>query len=66
MKTQTQVRNSFWDYLAEVNPELRKEKRSNKRQNDYCTDIRCIFVDYVGMLQKDGTITEKLANKVSL
>jgi len=66
MKTQTQVRNNFWQYLAEVNPELRKEKRSKKTQNDYCTDIRCLFVDYVDHLQKDGTISEKLANKVTL
>jgi hypothetical protein len=66
MKTVTEVRESFWQYLSEVSPELAKERRSKKRQNQYCTDIRCSFVDYVDYLLKDGQISDKLANRVTL
>lgn len=66
MKTITDVRNSFWDYLKDVSPELAKQRRSKKTQNMYCTDIRCSFVDYVDNLRRDNQITEKLANKVTL
>ena len=40
MKTQAQVRDSFWDSY----PEYQREKRSRKRQNDYRTDIRVASV----------------------
>ena len=66
MKTQKQVRDSFWEFLEDVNPTLAAHKRSNKRQNDYNTDIRCTFVDYVDSLRRDGKISEKLANNVTL
>lgn len=62
MITQQQVRNSFWENY----PQFKSEFRKSKRQNEYCTDIRCSFVDYVDYLQKDGHITEKLADKVTL
>ncbi len=66
MKTITDVRNSFWDYLNEVSPNMAKERRSKKRQNDYNTDIRCTFVDYVDNLRRDNQISEKLAQRVTL
>lgn len=56
------VRNSFWD----AHPQFKKDFRVNKRQNEYCTDIRCAFVDYVDYLHRDGQITDKLANNVTL
>lgn len=66
MKTQTQVRNAFWDYLNEVAPDLAKDRRARKTQNDYQTDIRVSFVDYVDHLRRDGQISESLANRVTL
>lgn len=62
MKTQTEVRNSFWESF----PQFKPERRSRKRQNDYRTDIRVSFVDYVDMLRRDGEISEALANRVTL
>jgi hypothetical protein len=77
MTTQAEVRKSFW----ENHPQFKKEyKRADvkrallptlvryveKRQNDYCTDIRCAFVDYVEYLHRDGIISDKLANNVTL
>ena len=66
MKTITEVRESFWAMLEDVNPELAKLKRAKKRQNEYPTDIRVSFVDYVDSLRKDQVISEKLANKATL
>lgn len=62
MKTQTQVRNAFWQSF----PQYAKDRRSKKRQNDYKTDIRCTFCDFVERLRKDGVISEKLAYRVTL
>ena len=66
MKTQTKVRKAFWEYLEEVNPELYAKGKRTKRQDEQVTDIRVMFVDYVDSLQKDGQITESLANRVTL
>ena len=62
LKTITQVRESFWESF----PQYKSHYKKNKRQNDYICDIRCSFVDYVDYLQKDGQISEKLANRVTL
>jgi hypothetical protein len=62
MKTITQVRKAFWESF----PEFKSEYRVNKRQNSYNATIRTTFVDYVDSLAKDGTISEKLANRVTL
>lgn len=62
MKTITQVRKSFWQSF----PQFKTEFRTRKRQNQYSTDCRCCFVDYVDQLQKSGEISEKLAKRVTL
>lgn len=62
MNTINKVRALFW----ESHPEFKNEFKVKKRQNDYKTDIRCCFVDFVDFLQKSGQISEKLANKVTL
>jgi len=66
MKTQTQVRENYWLMLKEVKPELAAQRRSKKSQNDYCADIRMIFVDWVDNLHRDGQITDSLAQRVTL
>lgn len=66
IKTQTQVREDFWGFLREVNPGLAVKYRRTKRQNDYPTDIRVHFVDFVDQLRRNGQIGESLANRVTL
>ena len=62
MKTQTQVRESFW----ESHPEFQNEYRKTWRQNKYNATIRTAFCMYVDHLQKDGEISESLAYRVTL
>ena len=62
MKTQKEVRKAFWDSF----PQFKSEYRANKRQNEYHTDIRCSFVDFVDCLQRNGQISDKLAERVTL
>jgi hypothetical protein len=62
MKTQAEVRKSFWNTYSQYAQYYKK----SKRQNEYMTDIRCAFVDYIDSLRRDGIISEKLANRVTL
>jgi hypothetical protein len=62
MKTVSEIRKSFWESF----PEFKSEYRKTYRQNDYNTDIRITFIDYVDHLAKGGEITEKLAKRVTL
>jgi hypothetical protein len=60
--TQKQVRQAFWDSFPEFKPDF----QIKKRQNDYKCDIRVSFVDFVDSLRRNGDISEKLANNVTL
>lgn len=62
MKTITAVRTAFWEAF----PQFKSEYRKRKRQNEYSTDIRCTFVDFVDSLHRDGQITDNLAQRVTL
>lgn len=62
MKTVKQIRASFWESF----PEFKNDFRVKKRQNDYKTDIRCAFVDFVDSLSRNGEITEQLRNRATL
>ena len=65
--TQAEVRKAFWQQLADSGDwETSRLYRVHKRQNDYPTDTRCAFVDYVDMLARSGEISEALAGKVTL
>ena len=59
---QKQIRQAFW----EGNEHFRKHFVRNKKQNDYNATIRSEFVMFVDMLQKDGFISESLANRTTL
>lgn len=61
-KSIAQIRQAFW----EAHPEFKNEYRTRKRQNDYKTDIRCAFVDWLDSIHKDGQISDKLANTATL
>lgn len=66
IKTQAQVRENFWAFLREINPGLAAKYRRTKRQNDYPTDIRVTFVDFVDSLRRNREISEALAYRVTL
>jgi hypothetical protein len=61
-----QIRVNFWEMLKEFNPELYKQGKRSKPQNEQITDIRCSFVDYIDSLHRNGEITDKQANSVTL
>lgn len=62
MKRINEVRESFWN----VFPQFQSERKATKRQNQYNATIRSAFVQYVDSLQRDGIISDKLANRVTL
>jgi len=62
MKTVTQVRESFWD----IHPEFSKHYRKTWKQNQYNATIRATWCDYVEMLERNGLISTKLANRATL
>jgi hypothetical protein len=53
--SQKEVRKQFWAWMDSIITEHMTD-----------TDIRCSFVDFVDVMQKDGVISEALANKVTL
>ena len=58
--TQKQIRAAFWQGVPKY------QKISGWTQNDYKTLIRCEFVEFVDMLERDSLISESLANKTTL
>ena len=62
--TLKELRKMFWREAA--TPEMRAEYRTNKTQNDYSTDVRCAWVDFVDYAQMSGIITEKQASNATL
>ena len=59
MTTQAEVRAAFWDTFCVVKPK-------RLPNGDYPTDTRCAFVDFVDYLAREGTISEALAQRVTL
>ena len=60
---QAQVRDAFWNtFCVDGKP---KEFRG-KRQNQLPCDVRAAFVDFVDSLARDGSISESLADRVTL
>lgn len=61
-----QIRANFWEMLKECSPELYKQGKRSKPQNEQVTDIRVSFCDYIDMLYKSGDITDEQAQKITL
>lgn len=61
---QKDLRRQFWG----DNPRLSKIRITNYTGNGkmYHIDTYCTFVDYVDMLARNGTISEKLAFRATL
>lgn len=60
--TQKEVRNMFFEEF----PQLKQERKVRKSQNEYSTDCRCYFVDFVEYLRRNGQITDKQAGCITL
>ena len=57
---ESQVRAAFWQGWQGC------AKPRRNADGDYPCDVRCEFVDFVDMLQKNGHISENLAQRVTL
>ena len=66
LTSQKQVRASFWESYPDFEFQAREAGIFSKRQNHHCATVRCTFVDYVDSLARDGVISEKLAQRVTL
>jgi hypothetical protein len=64
--TQAQVRAAFWQAHPHFDEQAREAGIRSKRQNEQCATVRCAFVDFVDMLEKNGDISEALAQRVTL
>jgi hypothetical protein len=62
METIKEVREAFWN----DHPEYKSHYRKTWRQNQYNTDIRCAFGDYVNELWTFNVISDTLADTVTL
>ena len=58
--TQKELRRAFW----EENMDL--QRHPGWTQNDYPTDTRCRWVEFVDHLFRSGTISEALADRATL
>ena len=61
-----QVRWAFWENIPGLShaAELRIKRR--RADQDFRTDVRCAFVEYVDQLHREGRISEQLASRVTL
>jgi|TARA_R100000482_G_scaffold119860_1_gene64716 hypothetical protein len=59
--TEKQIRDAFWQSTDNASYFI-----EGKTQNEYNTNIRVEFCDFVEMLRSDKQISEELANNVTL
>ena len=64
--TQAQVRMGFWETIPDMNRTAERKIKRARPLQDFRTDVRCAFVDYVDMLAKDNRMSEALASRVTL
>lgn len=62
--TSRDVRRAFW----REHPHLSRRKIPDYSGTGkmYCTDTRCAFADFVDALQRDGMVSDAVANRVTL
>ena len=63
--TLKELRKAFWHEANLTRDEL-LEYETRKTQNDYSTDIRCKWCDFVEVARRNGWITEAQANRATL
>lgn len=62
--TQKQVRALFWQTFP--NADRRKITDYSGKGKMFCTDTRCLFVDFVDSLRRDDQISPELADRITL
>lgn len=62
--TQKKLRAEFFATYPESNRKRIVDYRGDGLM--YCADTRCAWVDFVDMLQRDGTISNDLADRATL
>jgi hypothetical protein len=69
MTNQKQIRAAFWETFPEL-PRRRYRYSPNRTDKTaelvFPIDTRCAFVDFVDYLQRNGDISELLANRATL
>lgn len=69
MTNQKQIRAAFWEAFPDL-PRRRYRYSPNRSDKTaplvFPIDTRCAFVDYLDQLQRDGIISESLANRATL
>ena len=66
METKYFTKNEVRRLFFETYTEFKHEYKARKSQNLYSCDCRCAFVDFVDYLMKDGQISERMANNITL
>jgi hypothetical protein len=61
--TQREVRDAFWNVFC---VEGKPREFWGKSQNELPADVRVAFVEFVDALEKNGDISEALAQRVTL
>lgn len=62
IKTLSALRAAFWD----THPEYLHQWKPRKRQNDYPTDTRQAWCDFIDQQHRAGSISDKLAQEATL
>lgn len=69
MTNQKQIRAAFWEAFPDL-PRRRYRYSPNRSDKTaelvFPIDTRCAFVDFVDQLQRDGIISEALADRATL
>jgi hypothetical protein len=69
MTSQAQIRAAFWQAFPDL-PRRRYRYSWNPRDKSaelvYPIDTRCAFVDFLDSLERNGQISEALANRATL
>jgi hypothetical protein len=60
LSTQRELRELFWS----INPCFKRRGRT--KQNDYSTDIRMAWCDFIEHLRRCGDLSERLAERATL
>lgn len=58
--SQKELRELFWEHNQDI------KRVPGWTQNQYPTDIRMTWCDFVEMMRRDGLISEKLAARATL
>ena len=60
--SQQAIRQAFWESF----PNISNQRINYNGERTYTADTRAAFVDFVDSLQRDGAISDALADRVTL